>query len=382
MKRGNIFLLISIIIVIAIAFYISSSLTGKITLEDSSINNNVNLEPIQYPTTIEGCLDIQPLLPEAACTNKKTSSCTERNNDGRCVSKREFGEIVSCLYNYYHNIQQMEEDAAQKRAGIETKGIGIGTCCLEAGDIANTYHSGMQPCCKDVEYTPMGDEGAGEAKKITGSIAKYPNENFDGPQELKCCAGNLPTIKGTYSEGNDCYLKYNGAENGQDTFTNQIWTDDITDNIVKCNLFKGQAILPIEECEYCPGDINQYQRGIWANCGCDSQGNDNAKIARGLIGGSQGIINEYCKISSVCRPGSRLHSVGKAIDIACTGAVGKQGLKDRCNRGAGTCQIHIDDEDNGWTCSGSRLGGSQDPMFDFNDPSFPATGAHIHCFRE
>ena len=47
MKRGMIFLLISITIIIAIAFYISSSTTGKVTLENSQINNNVNLEPIQ-----------------------------------------------------------------------------------------------------------------------------------------------------------------------------------------------------------------------------------------------------------------------------------------------------------------------------------------------
>src|SRR3989344_4998483 len=165
MKRGNIFLLISIIIVIAIAFYISSSLTGKITLEDSSINNNVNLEPIQYPTTIEGCLakyrEWMGISPEA-CKSELFGACygCERlpgtlgpTDYGRCSRYNDYDITVPCIHYVDRSLTNQQIDNIIRNAPAD-----IGTCC----------HSGGNPPIPDA----YGDFNAccGERVKLAGLL--------------------------------------------------------------------------------------------------------------------------------------------------------------------------------------------------------------------
>ena len=164
-----------------------------------------------------------------------------------------------------------------------------------------------------------------------------------------------------------------------------------------CPVYGGTKLLTHEECTVCPGDASNYQKaGKKETCGCydPKGGNDNAKVAREIISGSLSCLDDQCKISSVCRTGSRLHSIGKAVDVVCSALPNdgnpetdenernKARLKEMCSCGSGTCQIHIDDKGKGWNCEGSRLGGTQDPDFEFNELWFAAGGAHVHCFTE
>src|SRR3989344_3500968 len=139
MKRGNIFLLISILIVFAIAFYISSSFTGKITFDNIADEENwYNLDCSGGNPPKECLISISE---ETACNAEWSKQChiwADNNGDG----------IDSCWTLPY---------------------TALSTCCPKGegntgpGEIYNhsIYDRGSTCCIK--ELPPSGMKGSGEA---------------------------------------------------------------------------------------------------------------------------------------------------------------------------------------------------------------------------
>lgn len=373
MKRGNIFLILAfVLIAIAFVFYISSSITGEVTLEDASFSNQNNLEKdnlafVEFNRDVcMGTLDYE--VPPGACTNKKVGACFTTNGEmgpagPRCYRKMEFGTVAECLWTEALLAGYDDDDYPVNEIYKDAKASGAGKCCEEVGEIADSFGIGIN-CCRGVESESIGEEGNGEAKPLTASKAYFPDPNFDGPGEdnIKCCGSDSLEMIGTVEKGDSCcFMELNDVEkrdNPGKIAINQVyyWQD--------------------QEC--CNGGLRDRPKNGCPACSCIRSGNPNGVSCTQSIYGScdssgptSDFINSYsnlvckkgCYISAVCdgvhNSGSQ-HYNGCAIDISC----------NEENGGPGDQVLDEIKDEIGWpTCGGTN----------WNGPCCYNEGDHLHC---